>query len=147
MIAELFARSTASGWLLCAIGIAGLFGIWRLYVVARPKMLELEMDGEEKLRSEMWRDIAALKEAKTLMGERLTKAEAQIAAQRIEIGQQRFVLNLVITELENVSPGNPIARQARILMDQVQPAAFPMVRGTDQDRDLIDKLADEGELQ
>lgn len=135
-IASMVQRSTASGWILCIIG---LFGIWRLYVIARPKMRELEQNGEEKLRSEMWKDIAALKDAKADMSKRISAAEAEIAANRIEIGQQRFILNLVITELEVVSPGNAIARQARLLMDAVQPAAF-VVHEPVKDRDLMDTL-------
>lgn len=83
-----------------------------------------EADADTQLRSEMWKDIAALKIAKSEQGSRLTLAEARIAGQEVEIGQQRFILNLVISELENVSPGNAIARQARILMDQVQPSSF-----------------------
>lgn len=132
----LVARSTASGWLLCVIG---LFGVWRLYIIARPKMREIEQDGEEKLRAEMWKDIAALKQSRTELGGRVTRAEAKIAAQGVELGQQRFIINLVITELENVSPGNAIARQARILMDQVQPAAFAR-SAMKLDDELIDKL-------
>ena len=139
----MIARSTASGWALCAIGLAGLFGIWRLYMIARPKMAQIEQDGEEKLRHEMWADIAGLKAAKSEMGARLTLAESKIATQQVEIGQQRFILNLVITELENVSPGNAIARQARILMDHVQPAAFGEA-GSSFGTDLTDKLAETG---
>src|SRR3546814_15633527 len=55
---------------------------------------------------------------------RLTKAEATIAAQAVRLGQQEFVLKLVITELDRVDPGNAVAKQARVLLEQVQPAAF-----------------------
>src|SRR3546814_2268131 len=42
---------------------------------------------------------------------RLTKAEATIAAQAVRLGQQEFVLKLVITELDRVDPGNAVAKQ------------------------------------
>lgn len=136
-LAGMIQRSTASGWMLVIIGISGLFGIWRLYVIARPKMKQLEMDGEEKMRAEMWQDIASLKAAKNDIGLRLAKAEKQIAAQTVELGQMRFIINLVVSELEVESPGNPIARQARVLMDAMQ-SAGPAREA--RDGDLIDKL-------
>jgi hypothetical protein len=136
-IAGLIARSTASGWVLCVLALGGVIQLSRLLVLQRPKMAELNQQGEdrartgeEKLRSEMRNDmadlkveIAALKADKADVAIRLTRAESDIAGQKVEIGQQRFLLRLVVTELENVSPGNPIAKQARILMDQMQAVA------------------------
>jgi hypothetical protein len=101
-----------------------------------------EVDADTQLRSEMWKDIAALKIAKSEQGARLTLAEAEIAGQKVEIGQQRFILNLVISELENVSPGNAIARQARLLMDQVQPSVF--VRAAPFAQDLTSQITRPG---
>lgn len=54
----MMARSTASGWLLC---ILGAFGIWRLYVLARPKMRELEIRENAGLRKEFIEEMAALR--------------------------------------------------------------------------------------
>lgn len=61
-LASMIARSTASGWLLCVIGITGLFGIWRLYVLARPRMLELEIGQNTGLRKEFIEEMQALRE-------------------------------------------------------------------------------------
>lgn len=69
-IAALFARSTASGWALCVIGVAGLFGIWRLHVLARPKMLELEITRDTGLRQEFIDEMRQLRdEVKSLRDE------------------------------------------------------------------------------
>lgn len=42
-IEGLIARSTASGWLLCIIGVAGLIQLARVIAMQRPKMKELEI--------------------------------------------------------------------------------------------------------
>lgn len=84
-----------------------------------------EAENEGRLRTEMWKDIEKLKQAKDTQSRRLTVAEAQIAGQTIQIGQQRFILTLVIDELERVSPGNSVARQARVLFRDIQPQAMP----------------------
>lgn len=57
-ISGMIARSTASGWVLCLIG---LFGIWRLYVLGRPKMFELEIAKNSGLREEFIEEMAALR--------------------------------------------------------------------------------------
>ncbi len=133
------ARSTISGWLLCVIGV---FGIWRLYVIGRPKMRELEIGADEQVRDELWKEINDLKRGRINDGRRLTINETHIAAQTIRLGQQEFVLKLVINELERVSPGNEVARQARMLLDQVQPAAFVMP--PEPDGDLVERITRPG---
>jgi hypothetical protein len=95
------------------------------WIRSRGGWKKAEIESEEKIRGEMWNDIAALKLAKEGQSRRLTIAEAQIAGQTIQIGQQRFILTLVIDELERVSPGNSVARQARILFRDIQPQAMP----------------------
>lgn len=142
-IASTLSSNVFRGGALFVTAISTVGGIIMLIIKQRPAMLKLEQDGEEKLRSEMWTDITALKIAKAEMGSRLTLAESELATQKVEIGQQRFILNLVITELENVSPGNAIARQARILMDQVQPAAFARA-GRPFGADLTDRITQPG---
>lgn len=90
----------------------------------RGKWRAIDLGADEKLRSEMWKDIEALKQSKDAQSRRMTIAEAQIAGQTIQISQQRFVLTLVIDELERVQPGNTVARQARVLLRDILPAAL-----------------------
>lgn len=68
----MMARSTASGWLLCIIG---LFGIWRLYVLSRPRMRELDIGENSGLRKEFIEEMAALRE--------------EVAGLRVENGELR----------------------------------------------------------
>lgn len=99
-------------------------GALAAWIRNRPKMREMDLGADERLRSEMWKDIESLKQSKDAQSRRMTIAEAQIAGQTIQIGQQRFVLTLVIDELERVSPGNSVARQARVLLREILPTAF-----------------------
>lgn len=108
--------------LVIAVINGSAFAYW---IKTRPVMRKVDVEADEKLRSEMWKDIAALKLAKDMQSSRLTIAEQRIAAQTIRIGQQGFILTLVIDELERVSPGNSVARQARVLLREVQPDAIP----------------------
>ncbi|WP_242137390.1 hypothetical protein [Sphingomonas sp. TREG-RG-20F-R18-01] len=114
------------GWgaIIALINLALGSGVLAAWVRNRPKMREMDLGADEQLRSEMWRDIEALKQSKDAQSRRMTIAEAQIAGQTIQIGQQRFVLTLVIDELERVSPGNSVARQARVLLREILPAAL-----------------------
>lgn len=91
------------------------------WIKSRAPMRKIDLDADERLRSEMWKDIESLKQSKDAQSRRLTIAEAQIAGQTIQIGQQRFVLTLVIDELERVSPGNSVARTARLLLRDILP--------------------------
>lgn len=113
-----------STYILAFIAIlnTGAVGAW---IKARGGWIASEVDADAKLRSEMWKDIAALKAAKDDQSRRLTLAETKIASQTVEIGQLRFVSRLLVDEVERIDPGNAIARQARILFDTVQPMALP----------------------
>ena len=77
------------------------------------------------VRNAMLDAIEALKVSKDETGRRLTMAETKIASQTVEIGQLRFISKLVVDEIERLDPGNSIARQARVLLETVQPAAMP----------------------
>lgn len=110
------------------MGVLNAFGIGAIVVAwikTRAENKRVELDGDEKLRSEMWRDIEALKASKDGMSRRLTLAETKIASQTVELGQLRFVSRLVVNEIERLDPGNAIARQARTLLETVQPAGMP----------------------
>lgn len=115
------------GWgaimgIINALGIGAIMVAW---IKSRAPNRKIEVDADEKLRSEMWRDIEALKVSKEETGRRLTMAETKIASQTVEIGQLRFISKLVVDEIERLDPGNSIARQARVLLETVQPAAMP----------------------
>jgi hypothetical protein len=109
------------------IGLLNVFagGAVVAWIRSRGGWKKAEIDSDAKIRDEMWKDIEKLKQAKDTQSRRLTVAEAQIAGQTIQIGQQRFILTLVIDELERVSPGNSVARQARVLFRDIQPQAMP----------------------
>lgn len=113
-----------SSYLLLFIAVlnTGAVGTW---LKARGGWMKTETDADAALRSEMWKDIAALKSAKDDQSRRLTVAETKIASQTIEIGQLRFVSRLLVDEVERIDPGNAVARQARVLFDTVQPMALP----------------------
>jgi hypothetical protein len=113
------------GWgaifsLMTTIGGGAGLGIW---LKDRFQNRKLRVDSETKLRDEMWKDIANLKTAKEDSSRRLTIAETKISEQSSELGQLRFVVALVNAELERVSPGNAIAKQVRLLMDNLQTRA------------------------
>ena len=115
------------GWgaIMGIINALGLGAIMVAWIKSRAPNRKIEVDADEKLRSEMWRDIEALKVSKDETGRRLTMAETKIASQTVEIGQLRFISKLVVDEIERLDPGNSIARQARVLLETVQPAAMP----------------------
>ena len=108
--------------LFIAILNTGAVGAW---IKSRGGWIKTEVDADQHLRNEMWKDIAALKAAKDDQSRRLTMAETKIASQTVEIGQLRFVSRLLVDEIERVNPNNSVARQARVLFDTVQPMALP----------------------
>lgn len=115
------------GW-AAIFGILNTLGLGTIAVAwirSRATNRRVELDGYEKLRSEMWRDIEALKVSREDQSRRLGAAETKIASQTVQIGQLRFISALVIDELERRDPGNTIARQARMLLDRIQPDAMP----------------------
>jgi len=66
----LIARSTASGWLLCIIGVAGLIQLARIVATQRPKMRELDISEGESLRDALVGQMTALRDdIKDLRGE------------------------------------------------------------------------------
>lgn len=95
------------------------------WIKQRAGYRKVDVDADEKLRSEMWRDIEALKASKEDTSRRLTMAETKIASQTVQIGQLRFISALLVDELERIDPRNSIARQARLLLDHIQPDAMP----------------------
>ncbi len=62
-LAGLVARSTASGWLLCVLGLAGLIQLGRVIAMQRPKMKELQIGENAGIRAEF------IEEMKELRGE------------------------------------------------------------------------------
>lgn len=107
----------------------GVLGMWiktrAEMKAAQTARVKVDMDGEERLRAEMWKDIEALKVSKENMSRRLTAAETKLVEQSVELGQHRFLIKLVTDELDRVSPGNPVAKQARDMLMSMQRQAFP----------------------
>lgn len=105
---------------------------------AQDKKVDLEW---QQIREGLRSENDALRTDVTALAERITSAESKIASQTVRIGQQEFVLKLVITELDRVDPGNAVAKQARILLEHVQPAAFPKRRApTADEAALLDRI-------
>jgi predicted nuclease with TOPRIM domain len=52
-LSALMGRSTASGWLLCIIGLAGVLQLGRILAAQRPKMKELEIGEDASIRAFM----------------------------------------------------------------------------------------------
>lgn len=134
---------TASTYILAIIALmnAGLI----TWLKMRGGWKKNELDADEKLRSEMWKDIEALKVSKEAQSRRITLAETRIQGQAIEIGQLRFVLKLLNDEIETVSPGNVIARQCRELLRNIQPSAMPSPEEIAPLADVLSKMCKDGE--
>lgn len=131
-------------WTLVGIVASGTLAALAAWMRFGPTWKKTEQDGANKLRDEMWKDIANLKLAKEDQSRRLTIAETTIAAQTIKLGQQAFVINLVLDELERVNPGNTIARQARMLL-RMQANAMPHAEEIGPMAEIMSKLCKEPE--
>ena len=62
ILAGLIARSTAAGWLLCALGLAGVLKLGQIAVNQRPKMKELETQAEESLHAALLARVSRVEE-------------------------------------------------------------------------------------
>jgi hypothetical protein len=80
VMSGLISRSTASGWLLCIIGMSGVITLLRILAVQRPKMKELETQAEENVQS--------------LLVSRVDRVEAALEQERVGRAEDR-------RELEN----------------------------------------------
>ncbi len=58
----LMGRSTASGWLLCIIGVVGVIGLFKILAAQRPKMKELEIGEDASIRAFMAAQMDGLRE-------------------------------------------------------------------------------------
>ncbi len=61
-IAGLIGRSTASGWLLCIIGLAALAKLAQLVVLQRPKMREMDISEGGILRTAIAAEMSGLRD-------------------------------------------------------------------------------------
>lgn len=138
------------GWGAIFSFITTLLGSGALvaWIKTRNESKKLDQDGDTRLRSEMWTDIANLKLAKEDQSRRITLAETKIASQTVQIGQLRFISSLLIDELERLDPRNSIARQARFMLDTVQPDAMPNAEEVAPMAEIMAKLSrTEGECE
>jgi hypothetical protein len=70
ILTGLINRSTASGWLLCCIAMAGLIQLGRIVAGQRPKMRELDISEDAGIRAFMAEQMDGLRvEIKTLREE------------------------------------------------------------------------------
>ncbi|RSV15695.1 hypothetical protein CA235_07535 [Sphingomonas sp. ABOLF] len=120
---SMIARSTATGWWLCGIGMAGLFGMWRIYVMLRPKMEELKQKAEAAERDDKNNDINRLEariialESKVDQAEtKADQAEAKVHAVEMKQVSTLAAFRLVASELQRHDPDNPVLRQAMDLI-------------------------------
>lgn len=145
------------GWgaifsLIGALISGGTLGAWiKSRADERVKLAEIrvtadkaESDSETQLRQEMWKDIEALKLSKEDQSRRLTLAETRLIEQSVELGQHRFLLKLVTDELDRVSPGNPVAKQAREMLRDMQRSALPAAEEIGPMAEIVAKLCREG---
>jgi len=149
-------------WVLVILIASGMIGAWRIWLKNAPERLAAkaaaeaasaaarlaaetaDRTGEAQLRSEMWKDIEKLKQAKEDQSRRLTMAETQIAGQTIRLGQQAFVITMLLDEIERISPGNTIARSARALIN-MQADQMPNAEEIAPMADIMAKLCVEPE--
>ena len=122
---------TASGQsifhtLLAILGaiLIAMIVTWRVWLKGAPERAAaqtaadaVKSDGEEQMRKEMWEEIATLKLRDEEKGRRISMAEARIAGQTVRLGQQAFVITMLLDEIERLSPGNTIARSAKALIN------------------------------
>lgn len=139
-------------WFLAAIALInalGLSGALTWWIRGRSTTMKIELDADAALRGEYAEHLENVKaDVQRLLvrdeekGRRLTIAETKISQQDSQIGQLRFLLSLMNAELERVSPGNAIARQVRIMMDdlQAQTTMSSNAEETGQMADIMSKL-------
>ena len=78
-IAALIARSTASGWVLCIVGLGGLIQLTRIVALQRPKMKELETQKAESDRDAVTQKEESLRDALLV---RIERVEEQLERER-----------------------------------------------------------------
>lgn len=139
-IPEAFVKSTATGWLLVAIGLAGLIKLW-------PVLDKQNSDARAQKRAEK---LAVQKEERSDLRERITSLEALVTSQGVKIealtGQaQDYQLKLVSAlaafrllagELEKLEPTNPVLKQATDLISMASTGSM----GAGMDR-MLDALS------
>jgi chromosome segregation ATPase len=92
----LIARSTASGWVLCALVVGGLFQQWRMWTSQRPKMRELSDAADSSLRHDLMEQIDKL--WRQLSDER-RECDKQIDAMQVEIKTLRDKIDGLVRQL------------------------------------------------
>jgi len=116
-----------AGTIMTTVLGGGVLGVW---LSKRAENRKVDLDGDATLRADMRTQMEGMKQEIARLslrdeekGRRMTIAETRISQQDSQIGQLRFLLKLMNSELERVSPGNAIAREVRILMEALQEQA------------------------
>lgn len=120
------AASTITGWTLCALGMLGLFGIWRIYVLQRTKMRELDIGEAESLRAAFVGEMTALRAE-------ISGLREENAGLRAEVRQLHGIIDGM--RRQNLQAGNSAARAvAEALPEEIIPpatrAALERIKGT-----------------
>ncbi len=112
----ILSKGTASGWTLCVIGLVGLFGVWRILVLQRPKIREMEMGEDAKLRTERRDDITALNDRIALLERKVDDANTSAHNTEMRLVSTLAAFRLLASELQKVDPDNPVLKQAMDLI-------------------------------
>lgn len=129
--------------------IAGA-GVWTLVLIAvitlikvSPALKKLAMDENAQLRQDRRQDYRDLKgELEVLKSDfsavnvRTEAMERYGAAVSLRLGQLEFVFSLVMEELEQIAPGNDIAKRARMLVSSL----YPIPPISEHIQDFIDTM-------
>lgn len=135
-------KSISDGvWTLVGLVIVTIGTVAVAYIKGWGPWREKEIAADEKLRDEMWKDIAELKLSKQDQGRRLTMAETKLAEQESQIGQLRFLVRLLNNELERVSPGNTIAKEVRLVMDNLNDFASARRASSEDMGAMVDSMS------
>lgn len=112
----ILSKGTASGWTLCVIGLVGLFGIWRIYVLQSPKRREQDIAEDAQLRVEKRDDIAKLTDRIALLERKVDEANTSAHMTQMKLVSTLAAFRLLASELQKVDPDNPVLKQAMDLI-------------------------------
>lgn len=106
------AASTITGWTLCALGVLGLFGIWRIYALQRVKMRELEIGEDASIRATKRSDVEALNDRIAKLERKVEEANTSAHQTQMRLVSTLAAFRLLASELQKVDPDNPVLKQA-----------------------------------
>lgn len=112
---------TLGVWVLVLIAFITLVKVW-------PALRQMTISEAAQLRKDRRADFSALKQDMELlkldnenMKARMAMTNQHSAAVTVRISQLEFVFRMVMDELEQISPGNDVARRAKELVAAMMP--------------------------